>query len=323
LDGKYAAPTRNDDAEWAKPPGERLTVARGIEVGHIFNFGTKYTEAHGRVVNGPDGDDVHPHGLLRHRRVTPGRRIIEASHDENGIVWPESVAPFGRPDQPEDRRRGCDGACETSVCGARRRRRRCPLLRRPDERAGAKFADMDLIGLPWQVVVGPRGVRQRRRRSEEPQDRRPEGRNGSRTRSPRSSGWSPGAICAAAQGGAVSIVTIISLVGVTLGVATLIIVMAVMNGFRAELLDRILGLNGHMVISPIDSPLTDYDAVSARVAGIPGVTMVMPIVEGQALATGNAGAGSGVLVRGMCAARISSSSIRFPRTSRKAPSRPT
>ena len=98
---------------------------------------------------------------------------------------------------------------------------------------------------------------------------------------------------------AVSIVTIISLAGVTLGVAALIIVMAVMNGFRADLLDRILGLNGHMVISPIDSPLTDYDAVSARVAGVPGVTMVMPIVEGQALATGNVGAGSGVLVRGV------------------------
>ena len=98
---------------------------------------------------------------------------------------------------------------------------------------------------------------------------------------------------------AVSIVTMISLAGVTLGVAALIIVMAVMNGFRADLLDRILGLNGHMVISPIDSALTDYDAVSARVAGVPGVTMVMPIVEGQALATGNVGAGSGVLVRGV------------------------
>ena len=98
---------------------------------------------------------------------------------------------------------------------------------------------------------------------------------------------------------AVSIVTIISLAGVTLGVAALIIVMAVMNGFRADLLDRILGLNGHMVISAIDSPLTDYEAVSNRVSEVPGVQMVMPIVEGQALATGNVGAGSGVLVRGV------------------------
>ncbi|MCI5075796.1 lipoprotein-releasing ABC transporter permease subunit [Oricola sp.] len=97
----------------------------------------------------------------------------------------------------------------------------------------------------------------------------------------------------------VSIVTIISLVGVTLGVAALIIVMAVMNGFRAELLDRILGLNGHLVISPIERSLDDYEAVAGRVAKLPGVEMVMPIVEGQALATGNVGAGAGVLVRGV------------------------
>lgn len=68
---------------------------------------------------------------------------------------------------------------------------------------------------------------------------------------------------------AVSIVTMISLVGVTLGVAALIIVMAVMNGFRAELLDRILGLNGHLVISAIERPLDDYDAVSERIADVP------------------------------------------------------
>ncbi|QKV17968.1 lipoprotein-releasing ABC transporter permease subunit [Oricola thermophila] len=98
---------------------------------------------------------------------------------------------------------------------------------------------------------------------------------------------------------AVSIVTMISLVGVTLGVAALIIVMAVMNGFRAELLDRILGLNGHLVISAIERPLDDYDAVSERIAAVPGVKLVTPIVEGQALATGNVGAGSGVLVRGV------------------------
>ena len=98
---------------------------------------------------------------------------------------------------------------------------------------------------------------------------------------------------------AVSIVTIISLVGVTLGVAALIIVMAVMNGFRAELLDRILGLNGHLVISAIDRPLDDYEDVSARIAKLPGVKMVTPIVEGQALATGNSGPGTGALVRGV------------------------
>jgi lipoprotein-releasing system permease protein len=104
-------------------------------------------------------------------------------------------------------------------------------------------------------------------------------------------------------------------------VAALIIVMAVMNGFRAELLDRILGLNGHHGHFADRQPLDDYEEVSARIAKLPGVTMVMPIVEGQALATGNVGAGRAFSCAA-CAARISSSWIRSPRTSRKAPSRP-
>lgn len=97
----------------------------------------------------------------------------------------------------------------------------------------------------------------------------------------------------------VSLVTIISLIGVTLGVAALIIVMAVMNGFRGELLDRILGLNGHIIIQASDRPLHDYDAVAQRVSNVDGVTLVLPLIEGQALVTGNIGAGSGALVRGI------------------------
>lgn len=98
---------------------------------------------------------------------------------------------------------------------------------------------------------------------------------------------------------AVSIVTIISLLGVTLGVAALIIVMAVMNGFRAELLDRILGLNGHVIVQASDTPLDDYDAVAKRIAGVEGVTLALPLLEGQTLASGNVGAGTGALVRGV------------------------
>jgi len=98
---------------------------------------------------------------------------------------------------------------------------------------------------------------------------------------------------------AVSIVTIISLVGVTLGVAALIIVMAVMNGFRAELLDRILGLNGHVIIQPVERPLDDYAAVADRISGVDGVKIAVPLIEGQTLASGNAGAGTGALVRGV------------------------
>src|SRR5271154_5441782 len=84
--------------------------------------------------------------------------------------------------------------------------------------------------------------------------------------------------------GFISVIAGFSFLGIMLGVATLIIVMAVMNGFRQELLDKILGLNGHLLIQPLESPLTDWDAVADRVSKIPGVRLAAPIVEGQALA---------------------------------------
>ena len=84
-----------------------------------------------------------------------------------------------------------------------------------------------------------------------------------------------------------------------LGVATLIVVMAVMNGFRAELLTRILGINGHLIISPVDMPLEDYAAVAGRINGVPGVKYAIPLIDGQVLAQGNVGSGAGALVRGI------------------------
>src|SRR6267143_6241268 len=98
--------------------------------------------------------------------------------------------------------------------------------------------------------------------------------------------------------GFISVIAGFSFLGIMLGVATLIIVMAVMNGFRKELLDKILGLNGHMVIQPIDSALTDWDQVAARVSGVPGVRLAEPVVQGQALASSPFNA-NGVLVRGV------------------------
>ncbi len=103
--------------------------------------------------------------------------------------------------------------------------------------------------------------------------------------------------------GFISVIAGFSFLGIMLGVATLIIVMAVMNGFRKELLDKILGLNGHLLIQPIDSPLTDFDKVVERVSGIPGIRLAAPIVEGQALASSPFHA-SGVLVRGIRAADL-------------------
>src|SRR5438067_13554962 len=100
------------------------------------------------------------------------------------------------------------------------------------------------------------------------------------------------------QEGFVSVIAIFSLLGIALGVATLIIVMSVMNGFRAELIGRILGLNGHLAVYGDTSHLTDFDALAARVRQIPGVVGATPLIEGQVMATSDAGA-AGALVRGL------------------------
>ncbi|MBB4244929.1 lipoprotein-releasing system permease protein [Rhizobium tropici] len=97
----------------------------------------------------------------------------------------------------------------------------------------------------------------------------------------------------------ISVIAGFSLVGIMLGVAALIIVMAVMNGFRAELFKQILGFNGHVVVQPIDSPLNDYSDLAKKFSAVPGVTMALPLVEGETLASGRGGSGTGALVRGI------------------------
>jgi prolyl-tRNA synthetase len=142
-------------------PADRLRSRRGIEVGHIFYFGDKYTKAFGMTVQGPDGQPVVPHmgsyGVGVSRLVGG---IIEACHDDKGIVWPESVAPFkvGLVNLRAD-----DPACAAAADGLYERLRAANaevLYDDRDERGGAKFATMDLIGLPWQLVVGPKGIAQ-------------------------------------------------------------------------------------------------------------------------------------------------------------------
>ncbi|MHA1559548.1 MAG: ABC transporter permease, partial [Alphaproteobacteria bacterium] len=96
----------------------------------------------------------------------------------------------------------------------------------------------------------------------------------------------------------ISVITLISLIGIMLGIATLIVVMSVMNGFRTELIDRILGINGHVVLEPIGTQLDDYDAVAAAINDVQGVTAAIPLIEGQVLADGR-GATSGALIRGI------------------------
>jgi lipoprotein-releasing system permease protein len=94
------------------------------------------------------------------------------------------------------------------------------------------------------------------------------------------------------------VIAFFSFLGITLGVSNLIVVMAVMNGFRTELLDKILGLNGHLLVQPLESPLTDWDAVAQRISGVQGVRLAAPIVEGQALSSSPFNS-AGVLVRGI------------------------
>ena len=156
----YAATEEmHDEAAFnALPEGDRLS-ARGIEVGHIFSFGTKYSEPMKATVQGPDGQQVPvqmgSYGVGVSRLLGA---IIEASHDEGGIIWPESVAPFDV--GIINMRQGdaaCDAACETAY-NALKAAGRDVLYDDTDARGGAKFATMDLIGLPWQLIVGPKGI---------------------------------------------------------------------------------------------------------------------------------------------------------------------
>ena len=143
----------------AEVPEDKRVVRRGIEVGHIFYFGTKYSKPLQATVTTQDGGQAAVHmgsyGIGVSRLVGA---IIEASHDDDGIVWPEPVAPFKvglvNLNVGNDR---CTAACEHTYAKLRDAGVEV-LYDDRDERAGAKFADMDLIGLPWQLVIGPRGL---------------------------------------------------------------------------------------------------------------------------------------------------------------------
>lgn len=149
----------HDAALFEHVPEERRRVARGIEVGQIFYFGTKYSEPMGAVVVNDKGErvPVHmgSHGIGVSRLLGA---IIEASHDDKGIIWPEGVTPFhaGIVNLKQGDA-GTDAACN-GLYAALKAAGLDPLYDDRDERAGAKFATMDLIGLPWRLTVGPRGL---------------------------------------------------------------------------------------------------------------------------------------------------------------------
>jgi prolyl-tRNA synthetase len=155
----YAATDEMHDPTKETELGEALLAARGIEVGHIFYFGTKYSSKLGAVISNQDGIEVPvemgSYGIGVSRLVGA---IIEASHDENGIIWPESVAPYRvglinlKTDDAE-----CVAVCD-DLYGKLTHGGIDVLYDDRAERAGVKFSEMDLIGLPYQLVVGPRGV---------------------------------------------------------------------------------------------------------------------------------------------------------------------
>ena len=159
---RYARTDDTHDAALfeSRVPEARRRHARGIEVGQIFYFGTKYSEPMGATVAGPDGKPVAvhmgSHGIGVSRLVGA---IIEASHDDKGIIWPEGVTPFhvGIVNLRQGDARA-DTACE-QLMKAIGHLGLEPLYNDRDERAGAKFATMDLIGLPWRITVGPRGLK--------------------------------------------------------------------------------------------------------------------------------------------------------------------
>ena len=160
VNSTYAATDEtHDEARWAEVPETSRRTGRGIEVGHIFYFGTKYSAAMGLKVSGADGSPVVPHmgsyGVGVSRLVGA---IIEASHDDAGIIWPEAVAPWQvglvtmRAD--DEAINAAADALYTQLVGAGAE----TLYDDRDERGGVKLGSMDMIGLPWQLIVGPRGI---------------------------------------------------------------------------------------------------------------------------------------------------------------------
>ena len=153
----YAATDeKHDPTAWERVPEAQRREGRGIEVGHIFYFGRNYSEPMGLTVTGPDGKPVVPemgsYGVGVSRLVGA---VIEASHDDAGIIWPDSIAPFRA--AILNLKRGdaaCDAMCESlyGALGAD------ILYDDREDRAGVKFADADLMGHPWQIIVGPRGA---------------------------------------------------------------------------------------------------------------------------------------------------------------------
>jgi prolyl-tRNA synthetase len=156
----YAATSdMHDAAAFGALPEAAKVSARGIEVGHIFYFGTKYSEPMKALVAGPDGTEKPVHGGSY--GIGPSRlvaAVIEACHDENGIVWPDAIAPFDVIILNLKQGDAATDAASEQLYRELAAAGRDVLYHDGDERPGAKFATADLIGIPWQILVGPKGL---------------------------------------------------------------------------------------------------------------------------------------------------------------------
>jgi len=160
LQSLYAMEEEKHDGDNCPVAAKDLRCAKGIEVGHIFFFGTKYSDSMNARVAGPDGNlvpvEMGSYGVGVSRLVGA---LIEANHDDNGIIWPEVVAPYkigliNLRIKDEECTRVCDDIYQRLTNGGLE-----VLYDDRDMGAGGKFADMDLVGLPWQLIVGPRGLK--------------------------------------------------------------------------------------------------------------------------------------------------------------------
>lgn len=160
---KYYAATdeTHDNVQWSKVPKDFQLTTRGIEVGHIFHFGSKYSEKMGAKIMGQNGEEhfvsMGSYGIGPSRLIAAA---IEVFHDEEGIIWPQEISPFDIGIinmKPKDKL--CDEYSD-DFYDFFKKLKKDPLLDDKDSRAGVKFATMDLIGLPWQVIVGPKGAKE-------------------------------------------------------------------------------------------------------------------------------------------------------------------
>ena len=255
LKARYAATDERHDPATCPVPPERLRSGRGIEVGQIFYFGTKYSKPLGATVMGPDGQEtpveMGSYGIGVSRLVGA---LIEVFHDEAGILWPEAVAPFKlgvvnlRPGDA-----ACDAVAAELEAGSARRR---GAGRRP---RGERRRQVRRHGPDRPAVAG--GGRAARRQAGLGRAQGAPQRRAHRAVARSVGGAVRGLMFAPVERlisgrylrprreeGFISVIALFSLLGIALGVGTLIVVLAVMSGFRAELLGRVLGLNGHLTL---------------------------------------------------------------------------